>query len=267
MLWTDVPDEISFGRDGSNTFGTSKVTLITMVGNSERSKLEEEMKKILEMPLINSHRAEWTYFWNMHKIDVYANQTFSRLVTCSLFYLANSMPVIDAYTLDHEFNGIGATGLGVPGDRGHIDYETELYLQLPLVLIYPEWSHDFIRYRLKSLAAALENANTLQIEGAKFSYRSGYTGAELSADIEEIAREIHVTADIGLALRHHFSATYNLEFLRDEGCQLATEIGKYWAKLLVKNGDNYELKGNYDFYINDDCGMLNIWFYFRCDWN
>lgn len=62
----------------------------------------------------------------------------------------------------------------------------------------------------------------------------------------EVARnQIHVTADISFAVRNHFAATNDMEWLRREGCPLAIEIANFWKSRVVYNESThfYDIRG------------------------
>lgn len=55
----------------------------------------------------------------------------------------------------------------------------------------------------------------------------------------------HITADIGHAVRKHFSATYDQTWLLNVGCELAFGISEFWASRLTfdVNKHRYVING------------------------
>lgn len=83
----------------------------------------------------------------------------------------------------------------------------------------------------------------------RFPWESAYTGLEVTQPCcPEVARnQIHVTADISFAVRNHFAATNDFQWLHREGCPLAEEIGNFWKSRVVYNKSThfYDIRGWY----------------------
>lgn len=52
----------------------------------------------------------------------------------------------------------------------------------------------------------------------------------------------HISGDISFGLRHYLALTHDVDYMRSEGCELSTEIAKFWESRAEFN----ESSGYYD---------------------
>ena len=71
----------------------------------------------------------------------------------------------------------------------------------------------------------------------RFPWESAFTGRDVTQPCCPLVanNEQHITADISYALRQHFAATHDFEWIKREGLQLATEIADFWQSRVVYN--------------------------------
>lgn len=81
----------------------------------------------------------------------------------------------------------------------------------------------------------------------RFPWESASTGREVTQPCcPRIAQQqLHISADIAFAVRNHFAATDDVEWLRREGCPMATEIATFWADRVQYNRSSgfFDIKG------------------------
>lgn len=158
----------------------------------------------------------------------------------------------------HDYRvSVAAKGLTGEGYRGHVFWDTEIFI-LPFFLhIFPEVARLQLRYRHHTLPGALRKAKENGYEGAMFAWESADTGDEttpkvgaidfktkkpvpiLCGDIEQ-----HITADIAYAIAQYVTVTDDLAFLRDYGAEIVLLGARFWASRVEYNQaeDYYEIK-------------------------
>lgn len=111
-------------------------------------------------------------------------------------------------------------------------------MQLPLLLMNPAWSADLLDYRYRVHAYDKLSSSW------SYFWESGFTGAHLDI-YREMARATHVPADVAFAVRQHLSATHDIKWFHSQGCEMAYQTARYWAKRVVYNATSelYDLSG------------------------
>lgn len=71
----------------------------------------------------------------------------------------------------------------------------------------------------------------------RFPWESAATGIEvIQPGFEYIAKyQQHITGDISFAVRHYFALTHDIDYMKAEGCELATEIARFWESRVTFN--------------------------------
>lgn len=94
---------------------------------------------------------------------------------------------------------------------------------------------------------ARATTHTHHILVLRFPWESAYTGREVTQPCCPLIadQQLHVSADIAFAIRNHFAATDDIEWLHREGCPMAKEIATFWASRVQFNRStgNFDIKG------------------------
>lgn len=71
----------------------------------------------------------------------------------------------------------------------------------------------------------------------RYPRESAFTGAEstLVRFPQNIKYQQHITSDIGYAVRQHFFASHNLEWMKEIGCDIAMGTAEFWASRVTFN--------------------------------
>lgn len=71
----------------------------------------------------------------------------------------------------------------------------------------------------------------------RFPWESVFTGEEATPKAAYAKNQYgeHITADVGNAVRAIFFATYDLNWMKDYGCDLAIETARFWAGRVAFN--------------------------------
>ncbi|KAM7351711.1 protein-glucosylgalactosylhydroxylysine glucosidase isoform 1-T1 [Cochliomyia hominivorax] len=199
----------------------------------EKSVVSKEMEDVLslsEQDLLKKHTFEWQEFWNDFHIKIDGNQDLLHIINAGIFYMACSLPSLKTNQKNYPYYGLSPTGLGrgqLDDDyEGHNFWDTEIWMLPAISQIQPFWSQELFKYRLDHLQGALYNANITGYKGARFPWESAYTGTEATNPCcpEVATQEIHITADIAIALQQFYATTHKRDWLCNTAWPLVREI-------------------------------------------
>ncbi|MCY7337937.1 MAG: HAD-IA family hydrolase [Chamaesiphon sp.] len=143
------------------------------------------------------------------------------------------------------------------GYRGHIFWDTEIFILPFFTFTQPAIARSLLTYRYHTLAGARRKAAHSGYKGAMFAWESATTGeatpqTSISTDpYAEVVRiwcrdrEIHLSADIAYAVWHYWQATGDDHWLRDYGAEIILDTALFWMSRLEWHAEQerYELCG------------------------
>ena len=144
------------------------------------------------------------------------------------------------------------------GYRGHVFWDTEIFILPFFTLTQPAIARSLLTYRHNTLDGARRKAADSGYKGAMYAWESADTGDEmtprwsLSNDpyAESVRtwcrdREIHISADIAYAVWQYWQATGDDIWLRDYGAEIILDTALFWMSRVEWNvkQERYELCG------------------------
>ena len=168
------------------------------------------MKKIKELTnetydnLFMESVKKWEEFWKKSEIKIESKNDFDNLaVNFSLYHLLIMTPFHD-----NRFN-IGAKGLTGEGYKGHVFWDTEIFLLPFFLYTNPKVAKQLLEYRYNNLNEAKKKAERKGFRGALFPWESALDGKEETPEFAAMniktgkanrvwsaEKEIHIAADI-----------------------------------------------------------------------
>ena len=159
--------------------------------------------------------------------------------------------LITANPNDHRAN-IGAKSLSGEGYKGHVFWDTEIFMLPFYIYTQPETAKALLMYRYHCLDAAKENAIKNGFKGAQYPWESADTGEEVTPKWTHDGKhriwtgeeEIHITSDVVYGILTYLTATGDVDFFLDYGAEILFETARFWDSRLEHNAaeDRYELK-------------------------
>jgi len=202
--------------------------------------------------LIEAHQQAWNAVWQHSDIVIEGDRTAQLSVRYNLFQL-----IISA-SADNDRVSIPAKTLSGFGYRGHIFWDTEIFILPFFTFTQPAIARSLLTYRYHTLEGARRKAAHSGYQGAMFSWESAATGDEVTpqtaistdpyAEVVRIwcrDREIHLSADIAYAVWHYWQATGDDHWLRDYGAEIILDTALFWMSRLEWHAEQerYELCG------------------------
>lgn len=231
--------------------------LVTLFTSQETEHpVQAAQDKLARLPsyatLLESHRQAWTKIWEHSDIEIGGNVQAQLAVRYNLFQL------LIAASPHNDRVSIPAKTLSGLGYRGHIFWDTEIFILPFFIFTQPAIAHNLLTYRYRTLNGARRKASDSGYKGAMFSWESAATGDEVtplwSMPNDPYAkavriwcrdREIHISADIVYAVWQYWQATGDDLWLRDYGAEIVLDTAIFWMSRLEWNAKlkRYELCG------------------------
>jgi trehalose/maltose hydrolase-like predicted phosphorylase len=156
-----------------------------------------------------------------------------RAVRFALFQLMASVA-------DSGETALGARGLTGPGYRGHVFWDTDVFVLPFLAATRPEAARSLLEYRIRRLPAARTEARAFGRAGARFPWESARTGRDATPahattrsgeliPIRTGEQEEHIVADVAWAAACYLDWTGDEEFRSGPALALFVETARYWA--------------------------------------
>ena len=202
--------------------------------------------------LFTSHQQAWDAVWEHSDIEIEGNLKAQLAVRYNLFQLFISA------SEHNDRVSVSAKTLSGFGYRGHIFWDTEIFILPFFTFTQPAIARNLLTYRYHTLAGARRKASHSGYQGAMFSWESATTGDEMtprtSISTDPYAetvriwcrdREIHLSADIVYAIWHYWQATGDDKWLCEYGAEIILDTAVFWMSRLEWHAEQarYELCG------------------------
>ncbi len=183
--------------------------------------------------LLAEHRRSWEQRWTQADVVIEGDPELQRAVRFGLFHLMASVA-------SDEEAAVGARGLSGSGYRGHVFWDSDVFVLPFLAATCPEAARAMLEYRVRRLPAALAVARSLGRKGARFPWESAADGADVTPSsmrdytgrlvpIRTGELEEHIVADVAWAARCYLDWTADESFAAAPGRDLVVETARYWA--------------------------------------
>ena len=182
--------------------------------------------------------------------------------------------LISAANPEDEQVSIGARALTGEAYKGHVFWDTEIYMVPFFTFTDPPAARALLNYRYHTLPAAREKARAAGYRGAMYPWESADTGEETTPRhvidpgghvIEVLNGEMenHITADVAYAIWQYWNSTGDDEFLLNTGAEVILETARFWAsRTTLENDGLYHIRhviGPDEYHENvDDSAYTNL---------
>ena len=127
-------------------------------------------------------------------------------------------------------------GLTGEGYRFMVFWDTDFHMFPYYLLTNPRQARNLLLYRHGILDAARRNAGKSGYRGAQVPWETGLTGDEETAPWLNLPeREIHISADVAMAVKRYVDWTGDTAFLLSHGAEIAFETARFYASRVEWN--------------------------------
>ena len=225
------------------------------VAEVARNELDELSERWLRYEdLLAAHEAAWAEVWQASDVIIEGDPTAQLAVRYNLFQVLVAAPRHD------DRVSISAKTLSGFGYRGHVFWDTEVFIVPFLTFTQPALARNLLTYRYHTLSGARRKAQAAGYEGAMFAWESAATGDEVTPrwvpgpQGEDLVRiwcgdiEHHISADVAYAVWNYWQVTGDDGWMRDYGAEIVLDTAVFWGSRAEWNAD----RGKYE--INDVIG-------------
>lgn len=197
---------------------------------------------------VEKHIKIWDKIWDEIDIRIDGDEKAQIGIRFNLFQLSAS-----AYEGDTTVS-IAAKGLHGEGYKGHVFWDTEVFMLPFFIYTRPEVAKALLMYRYNTLRGARENAAVTGYKGARFPWEAADEGLEVTPKwgfdydgnpvrIWTGDEEYHINSDIAFGIVEYYRATNDSEFLVNYGIEILLDTAKFWQSRVEYNEgeDRYEI--------------------------
>ncbi|MBN1585866.1 MAG: glycoside hydrolase family 65 protein [Candidatus Omnitrophica bacterium] len=186
------------------------------------------------------HIRTWDKLWSTATITIKGAPHDQKALRFNTYHLLACAPAPGSR------GSIGAKTLSGDGYRGHIFWDSDIFLMPFFTHTYQNAAVDMLLYRYDRLNPAREIAKKFGYRGAMYPWESAGAGTEetpawakgLDGSVIEIfthEQEHHITADIAYAVNRYYTMTGDDNFMLDCGFEMLFETARFWASRVEYN--------------------------------
>ncbi|MBS1151905.1 MAG: Maltose phosphorylase, partial [Myxococcaceae bacterium] len=189
-----------------------------------------------------AHCAAWAERWRAADLEVPGDEAAQQALRFAIYHLISAANPAD------EHSSIGARGLSGPGYKGHVFWDTEIFILPFFTLTWPAAARALLMYRYHTLPAARAKAARIGHRGALFAWESADTGEEVTppyvlspggevVPIHSGSQEQHIAADVAYGVWSYWQATGDDAFVVSAGAEILLETARFWASRATAGSD------------------------------
>jgi len=189
--------------------------------------------------LLCEHRRAWASRWEVADVMIEGDPELQLAVRLALFHLMASVP-------DKGEAAVGARGLSGRAYRGHVFWDSDVYVLPFLAATHPDAARAMLEFRVRRLPAAIRIARAQGRQGARFPWESAWSGQDvtpaevrgprgepvpvLTGELEE-----HIVADVAWATACYVDWTADEAFAAGPGGELLVQTARWWASRIEQD--------------------------------
>jgi len=174
----------------------------------------------------------WGSRWEDADVVIEGDEDLQLAVRFALYHLMASVP-------DEGEAAVGARGLTGRAYRGHVFWDSDVYVLPFLAATHPAAARAMLEYRARRLPVAMRAARAQGREGARFAWESAQSGREVAPEhvrdergeavpVLTGALEEHVVADVAWAAACYVDWTGDQAFASTEGRKLLVQTARWY---------------------------------------
>jgi kojibiose phosphorylase len=246
--WENVPTIVARFQvePGQMVTAEKVVTLFTShdVGRNTRTVTLAKLAEVTERGptynrLLEASAQAWAGYWANADVEIVGDDEAQVATRYMLFQLLIAAP------RDDEYVSIGAKTLSGFGYRGHVFWDTEIFMLPFFTLTHPQIARNLLLYRYHTLGGARRKALEGGYKGTQYPWESAMTGDEVTPrwvpapgghpDGQQQVRvwtgdiELHISSSIAYAVWQYWQATGDDAFLARYGAEMILDTAVFWG--------------------------------------
>jgi trehalose/maltose hydrolase-like predicted phosphorylase len=192
--------------------------------------------------LLERSARAWAERWDTADVEITGEDEIQRKSRFAVYHL------IGCANPEDEYASPGARSLTGERYKGHVFWDTEIFVLPFFVYTHPPTARALLMYRYHTLPAARERARAMGYQGALYAWESTDTGVDVTppfvynsagrrVEILTGLQEHHISADVAYAVWQYWRATRDEAFLLDAGAEILLEVARFWASRAERGED------------------------------
>jgi beta-phosphoglucomutase len=222
---------------------TQTVTLeksVTVFSSREEPRPAQAAQELLVgLPgyeeMLAGHETAWRETWRESDIVIEGDPQAQLAMRYNMFQILIAAPRND------DRVSIPAKTLSGFGYRGHVFWDTELFIVPFLTFTRPHLARNLLTYRYHTLQGARRKAQAAGHAGAMFAWESADSGDEVTPRwvpvpwSDELVRiwcgdiELHVSSDVAYAAWQYWQASGDDEWMARHGAEIFLDTAVFWG--------------------------------------
>jgi trehalose/maltose hydrolase-like predicted phosphorylase len=189
--------------------------------------------------LLCEHRRAWASRWEDADVVIEGDSELQLAIRLALFHLMASVH-------DEGEAAVGARGLSGTAYRGHVFWDSDVYVLPFLAATHPAAARAMLEYRVRRLPEAIQIAHAQRRDGARFPWESAWSGLDVTPDevldphgepVPVLTGELeeHIVADVAWAAANYMDWTGDQEFAAGPGRELLVQTARWWASRIEQD--------------------------------
>jgi trehalose/maltose hydrolase-like predicted phosphorylase len=184
--------------------------------------------------VIDAHVRTWAERWRSADVQVDGDPEAQWALRFAGYHL------MSAANPEDEQVSVGARALTGEAYKGHVFWDTEIFMLPFYIYTHPATARALLMYRYHTLPAAREKARSFGYHGALYAWESADTGRETTPTVGVTPdgtvvpiltgeQEHHISADIAYAVWQYWQASGDETFFLEAGAEILLETARFWA--------------------------------------
>jgi beta-phosphoglucomutase len=200
--------------------------------------------------LLDNHEAAWAEVWRASDVVIEGDPVAQRAIRHSLFQVLVAAPRHD------DRASVPAKTLSGFGYRGHVFWDTDIFVVPFLTYTQPALARNLLTYRYHTLPGARRKARAAGHEGAMFAWESADTGDEVTPKWvpgpqgRELVRiwcgdiELHISTDVAYAAWNNWRVSGDDDWMLKYGAEVILDTAVFWGSRAEENAERgcYEIR-------------------------
>jgi len=199
--------------------------------------------------LVKRHRRAWNKRWQYSDISIEGDLPVQKALRFDIYHLLIAAPPRDIDV------SIAAKALSGEWYKGHVFWDTEIYVLPFLIYTQPRVAREFLIYRYRRLKQARDRAQAQGYKGALWPWESAASGedetpqtwVDFDGSVIQVynpEREHHIASDVIYGLFLYYQITGDEDFMLRYGAEMIFEAARFWASRVIYDGQRgqYEIR-------------------------
>lgn len=227
----------TFEAQPGQTVTIEKVVTV-FTSRDVKKPVEAAQERLASLPsyttLLAAHGSVWDELWQDCDVVIEGDSTAQIAIRYNLFQLLSAAPRHD------DRVSIPAKTLSGFAYRGHVFWDTEIFIVPFLTFTQPKIARNLLSYRYHALEGARRKAHELGYEGAIFAWESASSGDEVTpkwvfAEDGTPVRiwcgdiELHINTDVAYAIWQYWQATSDDDWMQQQGAEIILDTAVFWG--------------------------------------